>query len=123
MKSNLALLIFIVPFLLVTALFSWLYLFNVYEVDFIVTPQTIKQNSISKFTVDPIPMNSFGNKAILRNVDFDYEVRSEEGLRVVSKSQFQFTLELDQNFRGDKIQLIIKSQFSETPNLKTISVE
>ena len=58
------------------AIFTWFYLFNIYEVKIIVDPKTLTLDSNSKLQIKAIPLNSFGTKAICRKVGAEFKIVS-----------------------------------------------
>jgi len=61
-------------------IFAWFYLFNIYEVKISVNPKSLKLNSDSKIEIEAIPLNSFGTKALFRNISANFEIVSSEDL-------------------------------------------
>ncbi len=57
-------------------IFAWFYLFNIYEVKISVNPNSLKLNSDSKIEIEAIPLNSFGTKALFRNISAKFDVQS-----------------------------------------------
>ena len=57
-------------------IFAWFYLFNIYEVKISVNPKLLNLNSDSNIEIKAIPLNSFGSKALFRNISAKFEVMS-----------------------------------------------
>ena len=72
--------ILVVIVLVKLSVFAWFYLFNIYEVKISVNPKTLKINSDSKIEIKAIPLNSFGTKALFRNISAEFEVVSNKDL-------------------------------------------
>lgn len=70
----------IVALLLLSALFLWLYLFNIYEVKVIVSHEYLLVHERSKIEVEVIPLNSLGRKAAFRKVKAKFTVEEGEEL-------------------------------------------
>lgn len=71
----------IITLLLLSALFLWLYLFNIYEVKVSVSPKYLLNSDKSKVEIRVIPLNSFGRKAVFRKIKAKYTV--EEGEEII----------------------------------------
>ena len=85
---NKTLVIILVAIVLVKILiFAWFYLFNIYEVKILVNPKLLSSSSDSKIKVESIPLNSFGTKALLRNISAKFEVVSGADLIRVEKQK------------------------------------
>ncbi len=66
-------------------IFAWFYLFNIYEVKILVNKNSLKINSNSKIEIEAIPLNSFGTKALFRNIYAKFEIVS--GKELISTEQ------------------------------------
>jgi hypothetical protein len=66
-------------------IFSWFYLFNIYEVKIAVTPNQFVLAPNSEIEIKVIPLNSFGAKAFMRNISADFEIA--EGKKLVEISE------------------------------------
>ena len=71
----------IITLLLALILFLWLYLFNIYEVKAIVSPEYLLVDDKSKIEIRVIPLNSFGRKAAFREVKAKFTI--EEGEEII----------------------------------------
>lgn len=71
----------IITLLLLSALFVWLYLFNIYEVKVSVSPKYLLVDDKSNIELRVIPLNSFGHKAISREVKAKFTV--EKGKEII----------------------------------------
>ncbi len=71
----------IITLLLLSALFLWLYLFNIYEVKVSVSPEYLLVDDKSKIELRVIPLNSFGHKAVFREVKAKFTV--EKGKEII----------------------------------------
>lgn len=75
---------------------AWLYLFNIYEVKVIVSPEYLLAGNNSEIMVKVVPINSFGSKAPLRNVKAKFQI--EKGKEIISS----LTINSDSNFAAIK---------------------
>ncbi len=66
-------------------IFAWFYLFNIYEVKISVNKNSLKINSDSKIEIEAIPLNSFGTKALFRNISAEFKIVS--GKELISTEQ------------------------------------
>jgi hypothetical protein len=69
-------------------IFTWFYLFNIYEIKISVNPKSLSIDANSRIEIDAIPLNSFGTRAYLRNITAKFEILSGDNLiRIEKKSQ------------------------------------
>ena len=65
---------------IIITIFAWFYLFNIYEVKILVNKNSLKINSDSKIEIEAIPLNSFGTKALFRNISAEFKIVSGKEL-------------------------------------------
>ncbi|MCF6269891.1 MAG: hypothetical protein L3J41_09280 [Melioribacteraceae bacterium] len=87
MKLNKMFFYAIVLFVLVSlGIFTWFYLFNIYETRVTVHPKYLTADLDSKIEINVIPLNSFGSRALLRNISAKFEIISGDSLVKISES-------------------------------------
>ncbi len=69
------------------SIFTWLYWFNIYEVKIVSSSDSLKVNGNKSVKIFSVPLNSFGKKIPLRNVDTKYEILSGENLVSILKTK------------------------------------
>lgn len=86
---NKVLIIILVSVIAISILiFAWFYLINIYEVKILVSSNSLSLNPKSKIEIRAIPLNSFGSKALFRNMPAKFKVINGEGLiRIENSSQ------------------------------------
>ncbi|NOX66860.1 MAG: hypothetical protein GXO85_13970 [Chlorobi bacterium] len=109
--------------IILLSLFAWLYLFNIYEVKVVVSPEYILAGNTSEVTVNVIPVNSFGSKAPLRSVKAKFQI--ERGAEIIK----DFTINSDSNLvtikpngKTGMIVLLIEADFGLFPTRIEIPV-
>ena len=70
----------VITLLLSLVLFLWLYLFNIYEVKVIASPEYVLIGDKSKIEINVIPLNSFGRKAAFREVKAKFAIEEGEDI-------------------------------------------
>lgn len=75
-------------------IFAWFYLFNIYEVKIYVNPKLLNSDLSSTFEIKVIPLNSFGRRALLRNISAKFEIVSGASLvKIVESASDKITLQ------------------------------
>lgn len=72
--------------LILVGIFIWFYLFNIYETKILVHPKYLTTNIDSKIEIKVIPLNSFGRRALFRNIITRFELVSGESLVKITES-------------------------------------
>ena len=55
----------------------WMYFINIYEVKYVASSELLYADNSSQLSIDVIPINSFGNRALFRSIVADFHI--EEG--------------------------------------------
>lgn len=70
----------VIAILIKIGIFGWFYLLNIYETRISVNPKSLTTNLNSKVVVKVVPLNSFGKRALLRNISARFEIISGASL-------------------------------------------
>lgn len=117
--------IYLVLFLLlaVISLFLYMYVFNIYEVDFSVAPGELFADGKSTVRIETIPVNSFGRRAPFRKVSAGFEiVGGKDLITVITKDENEGVLILKAKFTPGEVTVKIKTKKSLLPALVKIPV-
>ncbi|VAX25808.1 hypothetical protein MNBD_IGNAVI01-2878 [hydrothermal vent metagenome] len=113
----------IITVIILLAVFAWLYLFNIYEVKVVVSPEYLLTGNNAEVTVNVIPVNSFGGKAPLRNVKAKFQIeKGEEIIRSFTINSDSNLATIKPNGKVGKIILIVESDFGLFPTRIEIPV-
>ena len=83
-----------VVILIKVGVFAWFYLFNIYETRILVHPKLLIANFDSTIEINVIPLNSFGKRALLRNISAKFEIVSGDSLvNITEKNSDKITLQ------------------------------
>ena len=92
--SNPIIIVILVVILIKVGVFAWFYLFNIYETRVLVNPKLLTTNIDSKIEINVIPLNSFGRRALLRNISAKFEIVSGDSLvKIVERVSDKITLQ------------------------------
>ncbi len=107
--------ILLISVLFIASFVIWQYVFSIYEVKVVVKPQKISLGDL--FTVNVVPLNSFGNKAPLRNCESSLSIiKGENSVKLIEEKKGLFSFRA---VSSGKVVFHINSKFS----LETNSVE
>ena len=108
--NNPIIIVILVVILIKVGVFAWFYLFNIYETRILVHPKSLIANYDSAIEINLIPLNSFGKRALLRNISAKFEIVSGNSLVKISKKV------------SDKLTLQTLGQFGKVEILVTPEV-
>ena len=92
--SNPIIIAIVVVILIKVGVFAWFYLFNIYETRILVHPKSLIANFDSTIEINVIPLNSFGKRALLRNISAKFEIVSGDSLvKITEKISDKITLQ------------------------------
>ena len=92
--SNPIIIAIVVVILIKVGVFAWFYLFNIYETRILVHPKSLIANFDSTIEINLIPLNSFGRRALLRNISAKFEIVSGDSLvKITEKISDKITLQ------------------------------
>ncbi|MEJ2618112.1 MAG: hypothetical protein P8Z35_24355 [Ignavibacteriaceae bacterium] len=104
-------------------LFSFLYIFNIYEVDYTINPRSLYADSISIVTVSSRPVNAFGRKTPFRSAPADFEIKEGNDLvEIISENKKEGILIIKAKDKPGKIILYIKSRYALFPSSIEINI-
>jgi hypothetical protein len=117
--------IYIIILLLVisAALFSYLYLFNIYEVIYTVNPESLFADNQSVVTITAEPINSFGWKVPFRNVPAHFQIKEGNDLiNIISEDEKKGILKLRAKDKIGTVLVYIRTKFALLPSSVEIRI-
>lgn len=113
----------ITALVLLIALLTWKYYFDVYEVNCVVSKNYLWADNQSEAVISCYPINSFGVKIPFRKSNVVFSIlEGKELIDVISKDEVKGTLKLKSKFEEGKVVIKVKSGFSLLPNLVEINI-
>ncbi len=104
-----------ISIILLLSFISWMYIFNIYEIDIKIDRQTLFSNGKSRSVIELVPMNSIGMKAPFRNVNSKINfVNGKELVDVILDEKNLIILQ--SKFDTGKVELKIESEYLLYPN-------
>ncbi|MDA3861110.1 MAG: hypothetical protein PF445_07765 [Melioribacteraceae bacterium] len=103
-------------------IFAWFYLFNIYEVKISVNPKLLNLNSDSQIEIKTIPLNSFGTKALLRNISAKFKIVSGEDL-IKIKQQKENTIVVTSKGKVGSAEILVTPSIGMFPSKIEINIE
>lgn len=76
----------VIVILIKIGIFGWFYFLNIYETRISVNPKSLTTHLGSKVEIKVIPLNSFGRRALLRNISVRFEIISGASLVKIVES-------------------------------------
>lgn len=109
-------------FLLLIVL-SYLYVFNIYEVIYKVTPKDLYADNRSEVEITSVPINALGWKTPFRNVPVEFEIREGNNLvEIVYLNNEDGILKLKAKDKTGSVIVFIKSKYALLPSSVTINI-
>ncbi len=102
-------------------IFTWFYLFNIYETKIFVHPKSLTTNLNSIVEISVIPLNSFGRQALLRTTSAKFEVISGDSLVKISENTLD-KITLHSLGKVGKVEVLITPQISLFPSKIEIEI-
>lgn len=110
-------------FIMLGVVFSFLYIFNIYEVNYTVKPQSLYADSKSVVTISSKPVNAFGWNAPFRAAPADFKIKEGSDLvEIISLDSRKGILILKSKNKPGKIILSIKSGYALFPSSIEINI-
>ncbi|MEJ2615400.1 MAG: hypothetical protein P8Z35_10600, partial [Ignavibacteriaceae bacterium] len=104
-------------------IFSFLYIFNIYEVIYNVTPESLYADSKSIVAVSCIPVNAFGWKTPFRTAPADFKIKDGKDLAdIISEDNRKGILILKAKIIPGKIILYAESKYALFPSSIEINI-
>ena len=101
---------------------SWLYLFNIYEVEVKVDSKIISAQSNYSSKIELIPLNSFGYKAPFRKLNSKLSFLSGQDLiESTAKSENEYLINSKSTI--GKVELLLESEYFLYPNKITFEIK
>ncbi len=115
--------IIFVALIILAALFSFLYVFNIYEVTYLVNPPSLFANNESTVTISSEPINAFGWRAPFRNAPADFNIKEGSDLiEIMFEDNHKGILKLKAKNKHGKIVIYIKSKYALLPSAVEINI-
>ena len=118
--------IYIIIFLLfiIAVLFSWQYIFSIYEVIYNVEPKKLFADNSSTLIIEIVPLNSFGWKAPLRNSTAVFTITEGRDLiDIIFIDNAKGKIKIRAKNKSGKVSVTIKPEFSLLPSTIEIIIE
>ena len=110
-------------FIFLIIIFSFLYIFNVYEVTYSVIPRNLYADSKSTVTISIKPVNAFGWKTPFRNATANLIIKNgKELIDILSEDINKGILILRAKNKQGKIIVYIKSDYALLPSTLEINI-
>ncbi len=110
-------------FIILALIFSFLYIFNIYEVNYTINPQSLYADSESIITISSKPVNAFGWRASLRVAPADFKIKEGNDLvDIISEDNNNGVLILKAKNNPGKIVLYVKSKYALFPSSIEINI-
>lgn len=111
--------IYLILFLIIlaAALFCYNYIFNIYEVTYNLSSNSLFADNKSTVTISTIPLNAFGWKAPLRNAPTNFEIREGKYLvEIIFQNNKNGILTLKAKNKTGQIVVFVKSKYALLPS-------
>ena len=109
--------------IILACIFSFLYIFNIYEVIYNVAPKSLYADSKSVVTVSSIPVNAFGWKTPFRTAPADFKIKEGNDLvEIISEDSKKGILILKAKNNPGKLVLYVKSRYALFPSSIEINI-
>ena len=113
----------IITVFVLSGFFFWLFLFNIYEIKVLVSPEYLTNKKKSKIEINVVPLNSFGNKAVFREVTAKFSIA--EGEDIIENFDVNIDsnrVSIESNGKLGKIVVIVEAEYGLFPTLVEIPV-
>ena len=111
-----------ITFLLFAAFISWMYIFNIYEVDIDINRKTLIIGKTNNSTIKIVPLNSFGFKTPFRKIDTSINFLEGGDLaEIIKEDDSRFLLHAKSD--TGKVILLLESDYFLYPNKFTFFIK
>jgi hypothetical protein len=108
--------------ILFTALISWMYIFNIYEVDIDINNKIIRLGESNNSIIEIIPLNSFGFKTPFRKVTPSVKfIEGSELVDITKKDNNRYSIHAKSD--TGKVVLLLESEYFLYPNKFTFLIK
>jgi hypothetical protein len=112
----------LITFLLVAAFISWMYIFNIYEVDIDINRKKIILGKANSSIIKIVPLNSFGFKTPFRKIDMSINFLEGSDLaKIIREDESRFSLHAKSD--TGKVILLLESNYFLYPNKFTFFIK
>jgi hypothetical protein len=110
-------------FIILLLVFSLLYVFNIYEVTYIINPQSLRAGSESAVTISSVPVNGFGWRAPFRSAPAEFKIKEGNDLvEILSENTRKGILKLRAKNKPGKVIIYVKSKYALFPSSLEINI-
>ena len=112
----------LITFLLFAAFISWMYIFNIYEVDIDINHKTLIIGKTNNSTIKIIPLNSFGFKTPFRKIETSINLLEGGDLaQIIKEDDSKFSLYAKSD--TGRVILLLESEHFLYPNKLTFFIK
>jgi hypothetical protein len=116
--------IYLVIFLLAVLLLGYFFLYNIYGSEVRKNPENLFADTESRLTIEVIPINALGSKAIFRTSFAKFEIIEGKNLvEIISKDESKGILKIRSLGEAGIVGIKIKSQHSLFPEYIEIQIQ
>jgi hypothetical protein len=109
---------------LIAALFTYHYIFSIYEVTYKIYPARLYADNKSDLIIESVPLNSFGWRAPLRNSPSEFTIiEGADLVEIVFIDRIKGIIKIKAKERAGKVLITIKPKFSMFPSTIEIFIE
>jgi len=122
MRRNEIYILFILIFA-ITLLFTYQYVFNIYEVIYSVDPPSLFADDHSTVTISVIPLNAFGLRAPFRYSSASFDIKEGKGfIEIIKEDNKNGEMIVKAKRETGLVAVLIKSEHSFLPSLIEIRI-
>ncbi len=115
--------IILILVLSIAALTAYYYLFNIYEVTFSVSPKELYADNTSTCTIETVPLNALGRKALFRTAATKFKIEEGKDLvEIILNDEENGKLIIKAKNRTGKVTVFIKSKLALLPSSVQIPI-
>lgn len=115
--------IYLIIFVLLFVLGGYFFLYNIYGIELRKTPQNLFADHTSEITIQAIPINAIGKKAIFRNSSATFLiVEGSELIEIIKKNPESGLLRIRSKGKVGLVGIKIKSEYSLVPEYLEIEI-
>ena len=119
--SSAIIIVLVVIILILFGIYSWFYLFNIYETRILVNPESLNVNFDSTIEINVIPLNSFGRRAVLRRISARFELIEGDSLVMITK-RISDQIILQSLSQVGKVEILVTPEVGLFPSIIEIEI-
>jgi hypothetical protein len=114
----------IILLVLIAGLFSYQYIFNIYEVTYRIRPERLFADNKSEIIIEVVPVNSLGWQAPLRNSPAEFTItEGAELVEIVFIDKVKGIIKIKAKENPGKVSITIKPKYSLFPSTIEIIID